>query len=179
MFSKIADFLTFILVLIVSLLELASSDADRHVYTTEERISAIEENMSEYNALANYAFQYTNDASPLDSVFEYEVERKSGESFPGIKNQIQDKILVHHTADNDYVVFEYHAGTPGYSSSGVYYSVEDVYIVPQSNTPAEYEEETDRYMAYFNANCVQVIKVTDHWYFYQKAFYNDAGFEHN
>ncbi|MCQ2526587.1 MAG: hypothetical protein MJ130_07455 [Lachnospiraceae bacterium] len=176
MFSKIGEFFFFIFALFASIFDMATSGKDYHVYTTEERIEMVEENLDDYEALSEYVLEYTTDGAALDSVFIYDIERNTGVKFPEIDKMINDRICVYNKNGNTYIKYDYISGTEGYSSSGVYYTEEEIYMTPASGTECVYDEDTDKHICYFNASSVEVYKITDHWYFYQTAYYDDAGF---
>lgn len=174
--ENIKEGIFYFFALIASVFSIVTSDNDYKVYTTEERIEYVSDNLEKFNSLAEYAFEYTDGGSPLDTIYDYDIERRSGEDFSEISTKIDERITVHHKNDNAYVKIDFISGTPGYSSSGIYYTEEEIYMAPASGYEAEYDAETGKHIVYNNANSVEIIKITDHWYFYQTAYYNDEGF---
>ncbi len=172
MFKVIGEFFFFIFALIASLLDMASPAKDYSAHSLEDRIAYINENQDKLNEIVDYAFTYT-DGSSIDSFFTYDYEKQTGESIFLLKRPLKERITVRHNENDDYVTFDFRTGTKGHSDSGMYYSVNGVYMVPASGTLAEYDAEEDKYLVHQASATVEVIRVNEHWFLYHKDFRKD------
>jgi len=176
MIRKIGEFLFFIFALFASIGEIRVKNIDYHVYTVQERIDFFKENQDDFEHIVNYCFENTNAYESLSSVYIYDIERNDKTSFEEIKKMVDEKIMIHHKDDDNYVIINFNAGTPGFSSSGIYYSENNIYMDPNSSTLAEFDPETGKYIVYLASSNAEIINITDHWFLYQKAYYKDEGF---
>jgi len=180
MLTKLGELLFFIFALFAGINEIGLSGNDYKTYTVSERIEVFEKNQEAFEALVEYGFSGGADGHALSSFFTYNaakaVDDNVKSSVEKISKMMDERVNVHYTEKDEYVVFEFLSGTEGYSGSGLYYSKNNIYMAPASGIEATYNEEADEYVACMNSSSVTVTKIADHWYLYQKANYKDEGF---
>ena len=155
---------------IVSLFQTAASGEDYKVYTSEERIAFVSEQMENFNQIVEYAFAHTDEEKRIGSVLFDEFGKKEKKDLAEIEKVTREDIKVYRYDDNKWVNFKFRAGTPGFSESGVYYSENEKYFDPASGTEAVYDESVGKYVVFLQSSYMEITQIDEHYYFYETAF---------
>lgn len=178
MFTKIKEIIFFIFALLVGIFEIGSSGKDYKVYSFEDRVALFEENKEAFQETAEYILKNRSTVNNLESMMLKEAEKGANTKLGKLAKTFKDKVMVHHSKNGySYVVFDYMSGIDGYSSCGLYYCEDEVYIEPKSDTSAEYDSELGTYIVYQNTASIEIVKIDDNWFFFKKAYYNNDGFK--